>query len=144
MTKLREFIESKPFVTRKQLQKSYEELKKEAVDDFESSMSSSDTKLEDKLYKLLEENYKKAFDENDERREMTVNEMVEKICSDFMDVLNKELKDNQFIDSSLLEDMLKTERKKAFDVFYKSIEGEDENLFNNHLVKVRLESNCIR
>ena len=137
MTKLREFIESKPFVTRKQLKDRNEELRKEAVDDFESTMNSSETRLEDKLYKLLEENYGNIFDENEIRRETALNEMVENICCDYMDVLNKELIDNQFIDSLVLEEKFKTERKKAFDVFHNSIKGEDIKLFDRYQLEVK-------
>ena len=138
MLKLREFIESKQFVSRTQLEDRNEELRREAVEDFESTMNSSDTRLEDKLYKLLEENFGKVFDVNEERREETLKQIVENVCSDFMDVLNKELIDNQFVDPLVLEEKFKAERKKAFDVFNKSIEGEDTKLFDRHQLEVRL------
>ena len=136
------FIESKLFVTRKQFEDRNEELRREAVEDFKSSMISSDTRLEDKLNEVLLKNFKKTFDVNEERRERVFNQMVENICSDLMEVLNKELINNQFIDSLVLEDMLKTERKKAFDVFHKSIEGEDSKLFDKHLFEVRFIIDC--
>ena len=141
MYNLRKFIESKPFITRNQLEVMNKTLRSEAEAEFKCLMNSNDDIIlkldsEDKLNRLLEQNYRKAFNEMENRRESTLKEMVHKISKDFMDIIYKELKDNQFIDLMDLEDLFSTEKEKVFVNFNQIIEEEDKNIIDKYLVEV--------
>ena len=136
MNRLQAFIQTKPFVTRKEFEEQNKVFKSEIIEDFESNMKSNNPNFVDKLCQHLKKNYEIVFTENEDKRDQYMEERRDICSEEFMAALNSELQNKSFVEPETLDKLSDNYKRKAYDSFKQSYGGEDERLFKERLFEV--------
>ena len=131
---MQEFIESKPFVSRKVLSEKHKSMKSDAIDTFQSNMKVDNPDLSERLWNNIDERYQIIYQKNENRRQKSLEDCVKGLTDNYKSVLNKKL--SKYLEPELLEEVLNSERKNVFDRLGQFFGDEDKRLFTEEKLNV--------
>jgi len=140
---LKTYLETKRFIPRNELQIHNNDRRIETINLFNNIKKTKNNDIEKELYVILEENLisvdKQIYNENEQRRDHFLTDAVEECSSLYENNMSEKL-DSTFVESFILDEMLRKEKKGINNKLLEYFGDEDKNLFAPYSLKVSFDS----
>ena len=131
MNQLQAFIHKKSFVTQSELKEANEDYRGATIREYDSENLSNDLTLEERLCAQINDNFQMAFNENEIRRKVFMEERRNMCLQQFLNAINNEIMNNPYVEWELLEQLFRTNTEKVINSFKECFDGENPLLFRD-------------